>query len=40
MSRVPMFEDRAQGPYGHRTVRDGILSDGLMDAYTKGRVLI
>jgi len=35
MSRVPMFEDRAQGPYGHRTVRDGILSDGLMDAYTK-----
>ncbi|KAL5253076.1 hypothetical protein ACHWQZ_G015738 [Mnemiopsis leidyi] len=36
MSNVPMFESRSSPIYGNRVVKDGILHDGLTDAYTPG----
>ncbi|XP_063678396.1 acetyl-CoA acetyltransferase, mitochondrial-like [Bolinopsis microptera] len=36
MSNVPMFENRTAPVYGNRVVKDGILHDGLTDAYTPG----
>merc|ERR1712003_557353 len=36
MSNVPIFESRSSPIYGNRTVKDGILYDGLTDAYTPG----
>lgn len=36
MSNVPMYEARSSPVYGNRTIKDGILFDGLSDAYTPG----
>jgi len=36
MSKVPMTVDRESPIYGNRLVKDGILNDGLTDAYTPG----
>lgn len=36
MSNVPMYESRSLPIYGNRSLKDGILNDGLTDAYTPG----